>query len=248
MPRGSTIPTKRQSTIFYPESDGKPLGETGTHIDVNLTALDVLRRYYSPRQDVAILCNMFLYYVEGNPRKNVAPDLFVTLGVPANTKRRTFKVWEEGKGPDCVLEVTSKATEAEDLETKFVLYRDILKVREYFLLDPLDEYLNPPLQGYRLKRGRYTRIKAEAGRLPSEVLGLHLERNGLDLRLYNPETGRWESTSEEIEDTLREREAVLLETKIALREQRAASLQAQDQIEQLRREVDRLRREVEGGR
>lgn len=87
MPRTSATPTTRRTEIFYPESDGQPLGETGTHIDVTLTTLDVLRRYYVPRRDVAILSNMFLYYVEGNPRKNVAPDLFVTLGVPANSKR-----------------------------------------------------------------------------------------------------------------------------------------------------------------
>ncbi len=137
MTRATTTRINRQTEIEYPESDGKPLGETGTHIDVTMALLDELRRYYSRRIDVAVLSNMFLYYVEGNPRKNVVPDLFVTLDVPANTKRRTFKVWLEGKGPDFVLEVTSKNTQTEDLKTKFEIYRDILKVREYFLLRSL---------------------------------------------------------------------------------------------------------------
>lgn len=113
-------------------------------------------------------------------------------------------------------------------------------MREYFLFDPLEEYLDPPLQGFHLKRGRYVRIKADSGRSPSEVLGLHLERDGSDLRLYNPRTTAWERTSEEIADALRESEA-------ALRHEEAARRQAQGEIEQLRREVDRLRRELKEG-
>jgi Uma2 family endonuclease len=240
MTHAATPRINRKTEIEYPESDGKPLGETGTHIDVTLTLLDVLRRYSWKRHDVAILSNMFLYYVEGNPPKNVAPDLFVTLDVPANTKRRTFKVWQEGKGPDFVLEVTSKDTQDEDLKKKFAIYRDVLKVREYFLFDPLDEYLDPSLQGYRLKRGRFVRIKVESGRLPSDVLGLHLERVGSDLRLYNPRTRSWELTSEEVETTLRAREA-------ALHDEEAARRQAQAEAEQLRREVDRLRKKLKEG-
>ena len=46
-----------------------------------------------------------------------------------------------------------------------------LKVREYFLFDPFEEYLKPSLQGYRLLRGPYKPIAAVENRLPSEVLG-----------------------------------------------------------------------------
>ena len=35
--------------------------------------------------------------------------------VPRDTHRRTFKVWQEGKGPDLVIEITSKKTRKEDL-------------------------------------------------------------------------------------------------------------------------------------
>lgn len=233
MTRAATTRINRKTEIEYLESDGKPLGETGTHIDVTLTLLDVLRRYYSRRIDVAVLSNMFIYYVEGNPKKNVAPDLFVTLDVPSNTKRRTFKVWEENKGPNFVLEVTSKKTRNEDLDKKLGIYRDFLKVREYVIFDPLEEYLDPSLQGFRLNRGRYTRMKVESGRLPSEVLGLHLERDGLDLRLYNPRTKRWELTSEEVAETLRNEE-------LARRE-------AQAESERLRRELDQLQKRLKEG-
>src|SRR5262245_15373734 len=101
--RATTIISSRPE-IEYPESDGQPMGETGIHINVSFTLLDVLRRYYRGNPNVAVLANMFLYYVEGDPSRNVAPDLFVTLGVPADTTRRIFKLWEERKGPDLVTE------------------------------------------------------------------------------------------------------------------------------------------------
>ena len=47
-----------------------------------------------------------------------------------------------------VFEITSRGTRLEDLGTKRALYA-MLGVREYFLYDPLGEYLQPPLQGYR---------------------------------------------------------------------------------------------------
>jgi Uma2 family endonuclease len=221
--------------IEYPDSDGQPLGETGIHVSVILTLLDVLRRYYAGQPRVAVLANMFLYYVEGDPSQNVAPDLFVTRGVPADPTRRTFKLWEESKGPDLVIEVTSKKTKKEDQKGKFALYRDVLKVREYFLFDPEQEYLEPSLQGYRLVGKRYKPIAMVAIRLPSEVLGLHLERDGMDLRLYNPRTGRWQPTSQEIEEALRESEA-------ARSREEAGRREAEAEIERLRREVETLRK------
>src|SRR5262249_37253311 len=111
--------------------------------------------------------------------------------------RDYYLVWEEGKAPDVVFELTSKSTRREDQITKLELYRDTLKVREYFLFDPHGDYLNPPMQGYRLGRGRYARIRPVRGRLPSQVLGLHLERNGKELRLFDPLAGRWLPTPRE---------------------------------------------------
>src|SRR5262249_45003179 len=93
--------------------------------------------------------------------------------------------------------LTSKSTRREDQITKLELYRDILKVKEYFLFDPHGDYLDPRLQGYRLRGGDYIRIRPVKGRLPSRVLGLHLERAGNVLRLYDPRTDRWLPTPAE---------------------------------------------------
>jgi hypothetical protein len=52
--------------------------------------------------------------------------------------------------------------------------RDVLRVKEYFLFDPYEDYLSPSMQGYRLRAGQYVAIRPQAGRLPSQQLRLHL--------------------------------------------------------------------------
>ena len=50
--------------------------------------------------------NSFLYYERGNPRAVVAPDVYVVVGAPEYL-RDTYMLWNEPKGPDFVLEMTS---------------------------------------------------------------------------------------------------------------------------------------------
>jgi Uma2 family endonuclease len=111
------------------------------------------------------------------------------LGVPKD-ERENYLLWEEGKGPDVVVEVTSKSTRSEDTKKKFALYQDVLKVKEYILFDPLWHYLQPPLQGYRLVKGKYQRIDVERGKLSSRVLGLDFEADGQKLRIFDPKPDR----------------------------------------------------------
>ena len=117
--------------------------------------------------------------------------MLVALGVPKLPQRLYYLLWEEGKAPNIVIELTSRTTRGEDRRTKWELYRDVLKVPEYFLFDPFEEYLKPSMQGYRLVAGEYAPIEPVAGRLPSAELGLHLERDGTQLRLFDPATGQW---------------------------------------------------------
>ena len=65
--------------------------------------------------------NLLLYYQKGNPRAAVAPDVFVVLGV-SNADRSSYRLWEEPKGPDFVLEITSRTTYREDQGRKRELY------------------------------------------------------------------------------------------------------------------------------
>jgi Uma2 family endonuclease len=222
--------------IDYPCSDGKPMGETPFHIR-NLSNLFLtLDFWFANEEFVYVAGNMFVYYVCGDPRKHLSPDVFVVLGIPKKTtpERRCYKVWEESRGPDVAIELTSSSTRDEDLDEKFRIYRDILKVREYFLFDPEEEYLEPSLQGYRLVEGEYIRIEPVDRRLPSEVLGLHLERDGWQLRLYNPATRKWLPTVWETQEISQKAEA---------ERQRAEAERQRAEAEnsRLRRELEALR-------
>jgi Uma2 family endonuclease len=175
--RLAMTPTTTCSNHLYPSSDGRPVAETDWHLDAMIILLETLKRFYAADPTTYVAGNMLVFYEPGNKCKHVSPDVFVVKGVPKH-QRPNFLIWEEGKGPDLVIELTSATTRKEDFKQKFQVYRDIMKVREYFLFDPREDYLDPPMQGYRLQGGEYRPIEPLDDRLPSEVLGLHLVRQG----------------------------------------------------------------------
>lgn len=174
--------------IEYPTSDGRPMAETDVHRDQMVRIIDTLNDHFAQRGDVYVTGNLMVYYEKGTTRHR-SPDVMVVFGVPKGN-RDLYKTWEEKKYPDFVLEITSRSTQAEDMDEKFLVYRDIWKVKEYFLFDPIEEYLEPSIQGFRLVDGEYEPIKKEYGQLLSEVLGIRFGREGLHLVMREPGSGR----------------------------------------------------------
>ena len=176
---------------MYPSSDGKPLAENDWQLEAILSAVDILRAHFEDRPDVYVSGDLLVYYEEGNPRKAVAPDVFVVFGAPKHN-RMIYKLWEEPKAPDFVLEVASRNTWREDLGPKRSIYA-ALGVTEYWLFDPKDEYFDPPLQGLLLSDGAYRPLPArvESGRrtLSSAALGLDLQVEDGKLRFRDAATG-----------------------------------------------------------
>jgi len=192
------------SNHLYPTSDGKPMAETDRHRQLMFDLIEQLKRHFAGQTDTYVSGNLLLYYDPKDKRRHLSPDCMVIFGVP-NQERINYLTWEEGKGPDVVFELTSSSTRHEDTRRKFERYRDVLRVREYFLFDPYEDYLEPSMQGYRLRAGQYVHIQPKDGRLPSQLLGLHLERDGSSLRLWNPATGDWVAKTAEREDAERQR-------------------------------------------
>ncbi len=177
------------SDDFYPASDGQPMAETQVHVLLMMSLYAMLRHHFR-RERVLVAANIFLYYRKGDSTKRTSPDIMVVKGVEGQTLRRSFFTWKERAVPSWVLELTSKGTAHEDQKEKKALYRK-LKVREYFLFDPLHEYLPTPLIGYRLVDGRYQRLKPDAeGGLVSEELGMRLVPERARLLIYDLSTGR----------------------------------------------------------
>ena len=248
--------TSAPPEIEYPSSDGKPMGETPIHRNVMIDSILMLNAFFKNAPDVYVSGNMMMYYVEGNTNKCVSPDVFATRGIPKLPERDVYMLWVEGKGPDAVIEVTSKKTARIDQRGKLILYRDVLKVQEYFLFDPRDKTLaGAALAGYRLIDGQYVPIPETEGRLASEVLGLHLEVSGGELRLYDPRRGVYLPTPRE-NDEARDRQAAAEDQaqrdREALEREATARAAAEDQAQReataraaAEAETERLRREIE---
>ena len=199
--------------IVYPESDGEPMAETDLHIQLILDLRFVLRDFFRAEKQVYVGSNLLLYYVEGDPTKSVAPDLFIVRGVGKHD-RRTYQLWEEGQAPNVVVEISSRKTKDDDLKWKKQLY-GWLGVREYFIFDP--EYkLKPALRAYRLHRGQFVEEAVTGGRVKSEELGLELVNTGKTLRLYDPQSNNLLFTPEEIAAARRQAQAELAQLRAEL--------------------------------
>jgi Uma2 family endonuclease len=219
--------------IVYPEADGEPMAETGFHVIVMMMLIAMLRSHFRDRADIYVNGNMFMYYEEDEPSQHVAPDVFVAFNVPQG-ERRSWFVWREGKAPDVVFEITSRSTRANDQGSKKGLY-EWLGVKEYFLFDPLGDYLHPALQGYYLNQDRYQPIEKTDGWLVSEELGLRLRNEGNVLDLMNLKTGERLLPPEEMAAAFQSQATILAE--------KAADLEsANAEIARLTEELARLRK------
>ena len=225
--------------LLYPCSDGQPMAETDLHAASMVYVASALRWWFEKHRqaDVYVGSNNFLYYERGNPGAVVAPDVYVVIGASAHL-RDTYLLWNEPKGPDFVLEVTSKSTRGTDEQRKREVYAS-LGVSEYFLYDPRAEYLAPPLQGFRLHEGEYRPLPAvtvlsnRGVAVTSGVLGLELrdEREARRVRLRDPSTG---------ESLLSHRESEL-----AREEEAAARRAAEARIRELERALATTRKPAE---
>jgi Uma2 family endonuclease len=196
------VTTHRQpGEIYYPEEDGK-VSESAKHLEQMLQLIAALQSWFAQRADVFVGGNLFVYYRQGEPGKCFSPDVLVAKGVRSRPieERGSYRVWEEGVVPQVLIELTSESTRQVDTIRKPRQYA-ALGVHEYFLFDPLGEFLAPRLQGYRLnEQGRYERLPGEE--LDSSELGLRLVVREGWLRLLNPTTNTLLATNTEKDDEI----------------------------------------------
>jgi len=156
-----------------PHTDGEPM-ESECHALQLPLLKDPLLRFCSDRTDFYVGTNMFVYFSPKQEKTQdfKGPDVFVVQGVTPRT-RKSYLVWEEGKGPDVVIEFISPSTAASDKVHKKEVYQDKLRVPEYFWCDP---YSND-FAGFSLQDGKYKRLKPDSrGMIHSVQLGLALTR------------------------------------------------------------------------
>ena len=237
--------------VEYPSTDGKPMAETDHQRTPLSYAVDRLRLHFRGRPDVYVSGNLFIYYEEGNPKAVVAPDVFVVMGADGRD-RETYRLWEEPRGPDFVLEITSRSTRREDQTVKRDLYRR-LGVREYWQYDPTNDWLTPPLQGLELIEGKYERLPARERSggelaLTSAVLGLELRLSERGLRFHDPRAGRDLPNLAETDDERQRVEHALREAESRFDREAAARRAAQARVAELEALLRRAGSAGGGGR
>ena len=113
----------------------------------------------------------------------------------------------------------------------------MLGVREYFMFDPLEEYLKPPLQGFRLLGEEYIAIdQSDDGSLISQELGLRLFRENTFLHLIDIATDQPLLRYSELAQARAEAEA-------RTHAEAQARAEAEAEVARLRAELAKLRGE-----
>ena len=225
---------------LYPETDGKPMAASDLHLEILIWLLQTLKAYFAEMPDVYVSGDILTYYTEGDPRAVVAPDVLVAFGI-AQKRRHTYKVWEEGKVPDFVMEFSSKTTYQNDLTDKMALYA-ALGIPNYLLYDAEALYLPSPLMGFQLVKGVYVPVLPGVdGGIYSDVLGLDFHIRERHLSVYDPVAKQWLQTPAE-QHAARAENA---ETRAENAETRAAQetiarQKAEEELERLREQLARL--------
>jgi Uma2 family endonuclease len=176
---------------------------------------------YADRQDVFVGANNFIYWEKGKKSRKQAPDVYVCFGA-RNIDRRSFKTWEEGGlAPQVVFEITSDSSRFTDQGTKKAVY-EALGIEEYYLFDPLREYIPKGLLAFFNKRGSLQPVTGK--RIFSPRLKLDLRAEGRLLRLFQPGSSQRILTYSEAE---------------------AARQAAEARVERLQADIAELRRKID---
>ena len=247
--------TGAAAAIVYPETDGMPLPDGEYQAPIYVRVVSTLRVHFGDVPGARVNGDVFIYYVEGNPRRSVSPDCYVVFGLSEAALEslslegnNTYLLWEVGKPPDFILEIGSPSTGRVDLGRKRDLYAE-LGVGEYWRYDASGgDFYGEPLVGEFLADGEYRRfdMRHESdGRVwaHSEVLNLDLWWEEGDLRFWDPVAGRWLLDHEEERAGRLDAESRAYTAEATVEEERAARQAAESRLAELEAELRRLRGE-----
>jgi len=213
-PAGSSEYLRPPVPVHFPEAELVP--ESKRHLEQRTALYRILTLAF--QDQAAIGSDQFVYWDPTDPRKCLAPDVFVRLGAKDDVFR-TWKVWERG-APDVAVEIVSESDERDrDWNDKLERYRR-LGVRELVCFDP---EADPPslrvwvgVDGDLVER-RVEGLTARSHCLPGRWTVVEHPTFGSQLRLGRLEGADLFPTPEE-----QQREVAKLERQAAERERQAA--------------------------
>ncbi len=241
-----------KTTVYiegYPYEDDEPMPTTGFHgMQIHIIC-DQLLKYFANEQ-IYVGFDNFIFYIEGDTAKRVAPDVYVVFGVRKDKLRRSFYTWSEGAVPAVAFEFLSDSTADYDRNEKVELYLKVIGIQEYFIHQP--DMANPAeFRGWKHSpSGEIVEIVPDAeGGLFSEKLNLMFrweeQPNAVRLlRAFLPDDTPIATSMEEKhlkEDALERLEEEQLLREIETQRRQSAETRAED--EQLLREIETQRRQ-----
>jgi Uma2 family endonuclease len=173
------LSTEPQSTLIYPDSDGKPMADNTKQFRWIVTIKENLELLFADNPDVFVAGDLFWYPVEGNSAIRQAPDVMVAFGRPKGD-RGSYMQWREADvAPQVVFEILSPGNRLAEMAKKFRFY-ERYGVEEYYIYDPdrID------LSGWLRSNGLLEVIESVEDWV-SPQLGIRFDLQADTLRLYH---------------------------------------------------------------
>jgi len=127
-----TSTARRVHTVHYPETDH--MGEDFLQRAIAEALRPLIARWFKSRRVKAFTgADQFLYWVEGDPTRRVAPDVYVLPKVDPDSVPTSWKLWEVGP-PSFALEIVSRdvGKDYEDAPAEYAA----MGAKELVLFDP----------------------------------------------------------------------------------------------------------------
>ena len=166
------------------------------------------------------------------------PDLLVAFGADPELYETNngYVVSLQGKPPDLVLEIASRATGHIDTGEKPDFYAG-LGIAEYWRFDETGEFHGEKLGGDRLVDGAYQPIPVEAlaeGSIRgySRVLDLYLSWEQGSLEFYDPKTGASIASMDSLGEELRQANEEIRQANEEIRQAQARIRELEEQLRQ----------------
>lgn len=231
----------------YVREDNSHMPEGEVHFPIVSYWHGALYGHYGPQgRLVCVLADHLLLVDRDVGTAAVVPDVMVAFDVEPGD-RLSYKVWQEPKAPDFVLEVLSRNTWRVDVFEKPALYAD-LGVLEYWVFDPRGiRRGGPQLEGWRLRRGgEHDPLPSSSdGDAHSELLGLDLVPKGKRLWLRDRETGLVLPDHAEAMESRNQAEAGRQRAEAERQRAEAERQRAEDERQRALEENARLRAEID---
>ena len=155
--------------LRFPSSQPEwDVGQSIRHLHLCTILHEILLSVLAPASSVG--CDQFVYFDAANPRRCLAPDGFVKLGVPQEMFE-SWKVWEKG-APELAFEVLSPSDTREPIsfQEKMDRYASI-GVRELVVFD-VDAREGTRLRAWDRLDGELVERIVESERTPCVTLGM----------------------------------------------------------------------------